>query len=292
MNPGPILVGYDGSPHADAAIEWAFDEAARTGRPVELVHAFQWPITPAMVATPEYYPYEAVREQAEKMVADATAKLAKAHPDVAVSGLMLDGPPAAVLEERSREAALVVLGNRGHGGFAQLLLGSTGVAVSAHAHCPVVIVRGEARVDRPVVVGVDGSLESLLALRYAFEQAAGRKVPLRVLRAWNMSEPLWSSEDDEPRDVVEAEQEALDELLAMWRDEYPEVSVAAEVVFDRPSPLLVKASEDAQLMVVGSRGRGGFKGLLLGSVSQQLLHHSHCPVAVIREASRTSADAD
>lgn len=284
MTSQPIVVGYDGSPSAQQAVKWAAAEGLRTGRPLLLAHAFVWPAVPMALAGPGIYPQGMARRDAERMVQEAAAEAAKAHPKVTITGTLLDGPPAVVLVERSREASLVVLGNRGHGGFAQLLLGSTGVAVSAHAHCPVVIVRGDERpAPAHVLVGVDGSPSSLLALRYAFAQAADRAVPLRVVRVWNMSEPMWSVSENVPRDLVAAEQKALDELLANWRAEYPDVEVVAEVVVDAPGRALVRASREAELAVVGSRGRGGFTGLLLGSVSQQLLHHSHCPVAVIRE---------
>ena len=123
----------------------------------------------------------------------------------------------------------------------------------------------------------------LLALQYGFELAADRGGHLHVIRAGTPPTPRWSPPNFDQRDITAAEYAALDELLAGWREKYPDVEVTTEVVADNPSRILAKASRNAQLVVVGSRGRGGFRGLLLGSVSQQLLHHSHCPVAVIRE---------
>lgn len=283
----PIIVGYDGSPPAEAALAWALDEAERIHAPVRLVYAFEWSGVGAPVAPAVAWPDDEARRQAEGMVQVAAAEAAEDRPGVEVTGGLVDGPPATVLTNKSREAALVVLGNRGHGGFTGLLVGSTGVAVSAHAHCPVVVVRGarpapHARAGH-VLVGVDGSPCSLLALRYAFEQAAARGARLHVVRAWAPPPPEWTPLTHDAAAITSAEQADVEELLAGWREKYPEVEVGVEVVADTAAHALVKGSRYAQLVVVGSRGRGGFRGLLLGSVSQQLLHHSDCPVAVVRE---------
>lgn len=288
MTTRPILVGFDGSPHAQAALTWALDEAARTKAPVLLAYAFEWFAVAAPIA-PEAanWPDAIARRDAEAMVHVAAAEAAECRPGVSVTGVLLDGPAAVALTEKSRQASLVVLGNRGHGAFTDLLIGSTSVTVSAHAHCPVVVVRGiQPGPERPpahVVVGVDGSHCSLLALGYAFEQAADRDVDLHVIRTWTPPPPEYTPLTYDPVAITAAERAALDDLLRSWRDKYPDVQVTTEVVADSPSRVLANASRNAQLVVVGSRGRGGFRGLFLGSVSQQLLHQSHCPVAVIRE---------
>jgi nucleotide-binding universal stress UspA family protein len=289
MTTRPVLVGYDGSPGAEAALAWALDEAARTGAPVELAYALAWPpVVPAPVTSADVWPMDDTRRAISAMLQTAVAQAAESHPGVAVAWLVLDGPAAPVLQDRSHGAALLVLGSRGHGGFAGLLLGSTAVAVSAHAHCPTVVVRGvepgpEARPGR-VVVGVDFSACSLLALGFAFDQAAGRRVPLRVVHAWAPPPVRYGPPDLDPEEITLAERSAVEELLAGWRSKYPDVPVTVEVAADSPARVMVAATRHAQLAVVGSRGRGGFGGLLLGSVSQQLLHHSHCPVAVVRES--------
>jgi len=195
-----------------------------------------------------------------------------------------------VLLAESTRAELVVLGDRGLGGFAGLLIGSVAVALAAHAACPVVVVRG-AEPDRttsrpePVVVGVDGSPAGEAAVAFAFEAAALRGVPLVAVHTWRdllvdaTMAPLvdW--------DAVEAdEREVLAERLAGWGEKYPDVEVRRLVTRDRPAHALVQESGRAQLVVVGSRGRGGIAGMLLGSVSQALLHHSACPVVVTRPA--------
>jgi nucleotide-binding universal stress UspA family protein len=194
-----------------------------------------------------------------------------------------------VLQAESTRAELVVLGDRGLGGFAGLLIGPVAVTLAAHAACPIVVVRGP-EPDRmvrseAVVVGVDGSPTSEAAVAFAFEAAALRGVPLVAVHTWfdmvvdATMAPLidW--------DVMEAdEREVLAERLAGWAEKYPDVAVRRLVARDRPARALVEESGRAQLVVVGSRGRGGISGLLLGSVSQTLLHHAACPVAVVQGA--------
>jgi nucleotide-binding universal stress UspA family protein len=284
-----ILVGYDASPDAAVALDWALDEAAHGGQPVRLAYAFEWVtvvgwvgpgIVPGMV--PGIWPDENARRQVEQLVQRAATEAAARRPGVTVRGEVFDGPPALVLQEHSASAGLLVLGSRGHGGFVGLLVGSTATAVAAHAHCPVVVVRadsGPAGRTGPIVVGVDGSDTSLLALGFAVERAAQRDVPLRVLRVW---EPT-GGDDADPDAATTAELAALRAPLARWREAFPNVEIAAEVVPGRPAAVLVAASQDAQLVVVGSRGRGGLRGMLLGSVGQQLIQHARCPVAILRE---------
>ncbi|TCB92135.1 universal stress protein [Micromonospora zingiberis] len=290
MSDGPILVGYDGSPDAAAALDWALTQANRDGRAVRLAYIFEWLTVAGWLGpgmTPGMWPDEQARQQVEELVRKAAADAAAAHPDLTVSGEVLDGPPALVLEECSTEAGLLVLGSRGHGGFAGLLAGSTAVTVSAHAHCPVVVVRREtAGRNRAgaVAVGVDGSEQSLLALGFAVEQAALREVPLRVLRAWQPQRDQWNLTGEQARDAAIADQRTdLDEPLRRWQEAFPDVETSVETAPAAAAGLLIDASRDAQLMVVGTRGRGGLRGMLLGSVSQQLIQHAHCPVAVVRE---------
>ncbi|GAB3976894.1 universal stress protein [Plantactinospora veratri] len=290
MNARPIIVGYDGSDGAGAALGWALDEAARTGAQVTLLFAFEWPAVASTVAPlATTWPDQGVRDDAQKMLDAAILDAFQTHPQVHVTRTVADGPAALLLREHSREAGLLVLGSRGHGGFTGLLLGSTSVAVTAHAHCPVVVVRGEReRPDGPVVVGVDGSSCALLALEYAFAQAAANGAELRVVRAYQPvasgGQPSGSGSEEQ----AGAERAELDEILADGRRRYPQVQVTVDVLPGPAGGVMVDASRDARLVVVGSRGRGGFGGLLLGSISQQLLHHAHCPVAVIRELPTTT----
>ncbi|MCO1616611.1 MULTISPECIES: universal stress protein [Micromonospora] len=287
MNDDEILVGYDGSSDAAVALNWALDEAGRSGRPVRLAYVFEWLTVTGWIGpgvAPGVWPDEAARQQVEELVRKAAADAAADRPGLTVHGEVFDGPPALVLQERSADAGMLVLGSRGHGGFGGLLAGSTAVSVTAHAHCPVVVVRdGQAATSGPVVAGSDGSESALRALGFAVERAAQRDVPLRVLRAWEPPGDRWVPPDFDPEQVAASERAAAEAELAPWRESFPDVPVEIEAVPGSASALLVEASRSAQLVVVGSRGRGGLRGMLLGSVSQQLIQHSHCPVAVVRE---------
>ncbi|MBF5032928.1 MULTISPECIES: universal stress protein [unclassified Micromonospora] len=287
MSGEEILVGYDGSADASVALNWALDEAGRSGRPVRLAYVFEWLTVTGWIGpgvAPGVWPDEAARQQVDELVRKAAADAAADRPGLTVHGEVFDGPPALVLQERSADAGMLVLGSRGHGGFGGLLAGSTAVSVAAHAHCPVVVVRdGQAATSGPVVVGSDGSESALRALGFAVERAAQRDVPLRVLRAWEPPGDRWVPPDFDPEQVAASERAAAEAELAPWRESFPDVPVEIEAVPGSASALLVEASRSAQLVVVGSRGRGGLRGMLLGSVSQQLIQHSHCPVAVVRE---------
>ncbi|MCZ7438892.1 universal stress protein [Micromonospora sp. WMMC241] len=287
MGDDEILVGYDGSTDASVALDWALDEAGRSGRPVRLAYVFEWLTVAGWIGpgvAPGIWPDENARRQVEELVRKAAADAAAERPGITVHGEVFDGPPALVLQERSAEAGLLVLGSRGHGGFGGLLAGSTAVSVTAHAHCPVVVVRdGRAATSGPVVVGSDGSPSALRALGFAVERAAQRDVPLRVLRVWEPPGDRWSPADFDPEDVAAGERTAAEAELTEWREAFPDVPIEISAVPGSAASLLVEASRSAQLVVVGSRGRGGLRGMLLGSVSQQLIHHSHCPVAVVRE---------
>ena len=285
----PVVAGVDGSEGALAAVGWAAAEAARRRLPLRLVAAHTWPAG-GLVGDPGLGvdPRVVLRDMVLGHLAAAAATASAAAAGLAVEQVEVDGDPAAVLAGESERAELVVLGDRGLGGFTGLLLGSVADALSARAACPVVVVRGvetDPAVPRPepVVVGVDGSPGSTAALAFAVEAAVLRSVPLVAVHAWRdvlvdtTMAPLvdWDAVESDEREV-------LAERLAGIRTTYPDLVVRRLVVRDRPARALVDESRSAQLVVVGSRGRGGVQGLLLGSVSQQLLHHAHCPVAVVR----------
>jgi nucleotide-binding universal stress UspA family protein len=286
----PVVAGVDGSECALQAVRWAAAEAERRRRPLRLVAAHTWP-SGGLIGDPGLGvdPQAVLRDVVRGHLATGAAAAAKVVPDLAVEQVEATGLPVSVLQAESA-AELVVLGDRGLGGFTGLLIGSVAVALAAHAACPVVVVRGP-EPDRmmprrePVVVGVDGSPASEAAVAFAFEAAALRGVPLVAVHTWQdllvdaTMAPLidW--------DVVEAdEREVLAERLAGWGEKYPDVEVRRLVTRDRPAHALVQESGRAQLVVVGSRGRGGLAGMLLGSVSQALLHHAGCPVVVTRPA--------
>lgn len=297
MTTRKIVVGYDGSRQAHTALTWALDQAASTGTPVELVYASEWPVyiaAASMVPATSLWPDAETEHRITTMLTDAVTAAGASHPGVPVTTVIIHNTAALVLRDRSRQASLIVLGRQGHGKLADLL-GSVSVGVTAHAHCPVVVVRGAAPGPKEpagdVVVGFDGSPCSQLALGFAFDQAAIRRVPLRVIRAWTPPTPRWSSPTTDPEEIVTAERTALSEQLYGWQEKHPTVPVTATLVVDHPAAALIAASRTAQLAVVGSRGRGGFRGLLLGSVSQQLLHHGHCSIAVVRELAEHASAA-
>ncbi|SCL24063.1 Nucleotide-binding universal stress protein, UspA family [Micromonospora pallida] len=282
-----VVVGVDGSPAALRAVRLAAVEAARRHRPLRVVHAFVWPLLHISGAPPAGGPPgSGLRQQARRFVDEAVAQARAAVPDLPVTGEIIDGGPAAVLLGESVTATMVVLGDRGLGGFTSLLVGSVAIQVAGYADCPVLVVRGTERTTGPVVVGVDGSELSRLAVTVAAEQAAWRDTGLLAVHAYRHPastgpgdmQPLVHDEA-----VLRGEEERLlAESLAGLGERYPHVPVTPQVLHARPGPALTDASRQAQLLVVGARGRGELSGLLLGSVSQSVLHHADCPVVVVR----------
>jgi nucleotide-binding universal stress UspA family protein len=216
-------------------------------------------------------------------VAAAARAARAAAPEVPVEQVVLDGSAVRSLLDESADAQLVVLGDRGLGGVVGLLAGSVAVALAARGACPVVVVRGSTPVEGPVVVGVDGSSISEGAVAVAFEAAAVRGVSLVAVHAWR---DLLTSPGPYPvPDRVALEQQGRAELaerLAGWCGKYPDVVVRRVVVPAGPARALVEQSMAAQLVVLGSHGRGGLGVLLLGSVSNAVLHRSGCPVMIVR----------
>ncbi|MEU4689961.1 universal stress protein [Actinoplanes sp. NPDC023714] len=274
-----IIVGYDGSSCARTALDWALREASRTAEAVELVHADERPASaPAQV--PELRPDSHAEQVINAALQSALTHAARYQPMIDVTATTVAGHAATVLVERSRQARLIVLGARGHSAVTGLL-GSVSAAVSAHAHCPVVVVRGESSASAPVVAGVDGSPAAAAVLTVAAAQAARRKVPLRVIRAWKPVTGLWEETAMNTHTVTDAERQPFDSLVAVIRDAFPDLEIDAEAVVEHPAAALTAASATAQLVVAGSRGHGAVRGLLIGSVSQHLLRHSACTVVVV-----------
>jgi nucleotide-binding universal stress UspA family protein len=198
------------------------------------------------------------------------------------------GAPAGQLVHGSRKAHTVVVGNGHHSALGEAILGSTSSQVAAHAQCTVVVV-DHARPPRSpaaVVVGVDGSQANEAAIAYAFDAAALRHAELVAVHAWRLEVPdrvglSWMSEESLSR-IGQQEQALLEEALSGWSRKYPDVVVRRDVSRQHPVDALLAAAKTADLLVVGSRGHGGFAGLILGSVSQGLLHRAHpYPLAVV-----------
>ncbi|MER7897648.1 universal stress protein [Streptomyces sp. NPDC096046] len=289
---GLVVVGVDGSASSLAAVEAAVREARARGAKLRVVHAFVWPAMHVPLGpSPLGPPDGGLRKMADRLVTEAVERARATAPEVDVNGAVVAGDSLTVLEAQSRAAELVVVGSRGMGGFVGLLVGSTAVHLAAHGRCPVLVVREGPSADDPVVLGVDGSAAGERAVEFAFAEAELRKAPLVALHAWTTwNAPMSAPQDasapyaNPPGALAGQEERLLSEALAGHRARYPGVVVEQKVMRGRTREALIDASRSAQLVVVGARGRGGFAGLLLGSVSQALLHHAHCPVAVVRAA--------
>jgi nucleotide-binding universal stress UspA family protein len=281
-----IVVGVDGSAASDAAICWAAHEAVMRNVPLHLVHMFKtfvptFPQIPMPSGVAEWQEDDGrkVLEQAVKIAADAMPTRHK----ISITSEVKCSPPVPTLVDLSKEAEMIVVGSNGRGAAGRVLLGSVSSGVVHGAKCPVAVIRAEAsytpRSDQaPVLVGIDCSPASELALAIAFDEASFRGVELAALHAWSdlaVYQLPWVDW------AAEAERN-LAEYLAGWRERYPDVKVNRVVTLDHPSRGLIEESESAQLVVVGSHGRGGVTGLLLGSVSNAVVHSVHTPVIVAR----------
>jgi nucleotide-binding universal stress UspA family protein len=258
----PIVVAVDGSDSALRATRWAAEQATRRARQLRVVHAYQWPLPPYGPVFADATPlYDTVQNAAATVLRDAVVAAQHAAPELPVESELLRGPTAPVLRTISEQASLLVLGSRGLGGFTGLLAGSIAVALAAHGHCPVVVIPAEQPdPTAPVVVGVDGSPVSEAAIALAFDEAAGRSCDLVAVHAWTDAVFPYVPEAGLPQGfdwapLLEQATEVLAERLAGWQEKYPEVTVHRTVVHDRPARALLHAARDAQLVVVGSRGR-------------------------------------
>ncbi|MCO5974989.1 universal stress protein [Actinoallomurus soli] len=283
-----VLVGTDGSDSGTAAVRWAAEEAVRRALPLRILHA----VAPWLYETPVDPRFASIRtwllSQGGTVVDEAVAAACEREPGVAVEGELVPGPATRMLLERAGRATMLVLGRSGMGA-AGLVLGSTTLQVVAHAQVPVVVVRSlEPGERRGVVVGVDTAASGESAIALAFEEAALRSAPLRVVHAW--WHPASTAPGDirplvyDPQAMAEDELRRIEEALTPWREKCPDVEVIPEAVHGRAGRVLTEAAEGAELLVVGTRGRGGFTGLLLGSVSHALLHRAKCPLAVVPAA--------
>jgi nucleotide-binding universal stress UspA family protein len=283
--PSAIVVGVDGSDSSRQALDWAVEEATRRQLSLHLLSAWQSDYAAETVAPL----VPSIEDDCRSIVDTAAAHARTASPGLEVSTSTVHAQAASALIAASRHADTVVVGSRGVRAVTEALLGSTSMQLAAFTSCPVVVVRepvvsGDA--PRRVVVGVDGSDLSAQATGYAFAQASGRALGVTVLHVWNANvytSGVAMSALVEPWHELVTEQEQITaEAMAPWTQKFPEVDARTHVVEGRPADVLVDASERAELVVVGSRGRGGFRGLLLGSVSRSVLHRAHCPVAVVR----------
>ena len=279
-----LVVGVDGSYASQAAIDWAARDAAIHNLSLTLVHVASglvqaWPQTPLPAGLGEWQ-----KRHGSELIADAIRIVENAAPDVRIKTEMYYSAIIPTLVDMSKDAAMIVVGRRGSGAFGALL-GSVSSGLIHHAHCPVAVIHHEESAPpqpahAPVLLGIDGSPVSELATAIGFDEASRRHVDLIALHAWSdvaMEFPGldWST-------MKAAEDEVLAERLAGWQERYPDVTVHRDVVCDRPARQLVERSEAVQLTVLGSHGRGGFAGMLLGSVSAAVVQSARTPVIVAR----------
>jgi nucleotide-binding universal stress UspA family protein len=287
-----VTVGVDGSECALRAVRWGAVEAARRGAPLRLVTAFGWlPERPVDRPSFRLDYREMLRGRAEAQLAIAKTAAERAAQRIEVDAEVVVGSLYAVLAAEARNAQLLVVGSPGHSRLEGLLAGSVGVALAAGGPCPVVVVRGEERdpdeeTRLPVVVGVDGAATSEAAIAFAFEAAASRGVELVAVHAWRDVTVPFGRDPFGDWPISEEELHALDEHLARrlagWTRKHPDVPVRRVLTRGRPAPCLLEQAQQAQLVVVGSHGRGELAGLVLGSVGNVLVHRAPCPVAVVR----------
>lgn len=275
MTTSPILLAYDGSPDAERALDWVATEASATGTPVRVMMVEDVQAVAPSGATTSTAPQ--TLERAREALAE-----------VGVTAVTIEhrvGRVVIELLESAESASMVVLGSQGHGRAGEMFLGSVSQHVARHASCPVVVVRRQRASDaRRIVVGIDGSPGSSAALAYACQRAERTGEVVVAIHGWRVhasSTEVWSTV---PRTLQEEEERRLllAESVAGVREDHPDVTVELEAVAVDAATCLVDASASASLLVVGARGLGFVGGLLLGSVSQAVLHRATCPVAVVR----------
>jgi len=281
-----IVVGVDGSHRSFGAVRWAAQEAQRQGTSLKIVNVYEWDWPAGRRGSADVL-REWAAQRADETLDAAVEQAHDAAPTVTVERAAVHGDPVWILLDAAATASLVVVGNRGRGGFGSLLLGSVGQRLATHAPAPVVVVRG--RLDEhsgPVVVGLDGSASSLDALALAFKAAAERRTSVVAVRAYQPPLPPWGPEIEPIVYDAKAEDahlhSELDALMAPWRDKFPGVATETLVAHGSAAKVLVDLSSTAQLVAVGTRGHGDVAATLLGSVGLQLLHHAHCPVLIAR----------
>ncbi|MET3983018.1 universal stress protein [Streptomyces sp. PvR034] len=282
-----VTVGVDGSPESLSAARWGAREAALREVPLRLVHAVDWPMSPAIPGLGR----EGADRWADEALTEALGDVRRRHPGLEVSTRCLAGRPAAALAAEAVDAGLLVLGSRGVGGLVGFLIGSVSMSTLAATETPVALVRaaGEAEETGPtpygeIVLGVDIHEAADRVLAFAFEEAARRGCALRAVHGWRMPSmyqyaPFFDPDDE--REVGRTVTQMLDDMLLPWRHKFPSVRVTHQAFVGSAGPQLVQAAAGADLVVVGRHLRRSPLGAHLGPVAHAVLHHATAPVAVI-----------
>ena len=290
----PVVVGLDGSRESLAAADWAAGEALRRGVPLRLVHA--WEGLPSDASSlPEL---EAPRYWARRILRGAMDQVNERYPQIYLSAEQIARPAADALVAAGAEGELLVLGSRAFSGLGGFMAGSVALATVSRATRPVVLIRADRTAEddhvpdgeggppartpyRDVVVGVDCAQPCEDLLAFAFESAALRSAPLRVVHAWHVPYAQTGAVARMSSVARQAAEQALDAMLRPWREKYPTVKVQELVENGRPAQQLLDASQDAALLVVGRRLRPAGLGTHTGPVAHAVMHHVRCPVAVV-----------
>jgi len=309
--PEIVLVGVDGSAPSLHALDWATAYAKRVGWSLHMVCSYSLPSFTAASLDGGYAALDdtAIQEGAKAVLAEAQARVADSG--VPATATVATGDAAGVLVEMSKDHGLAVVGTRGRGGFTERLLGTVSSALPAHAHCPTVVVPYRGDADNPddpgrrdgeavhdvrrIVVGVDGSPSAEVAFRHAVGQAKAWGAELVAVAGVPLGSGsgilAWLPSQIDHEQVLADLKAGLDVIVDRYEAENPGMAIKRHVLDGSGAELLTEFSTGADLIVVGSRGRGGFRGLLLGSTSQAVLHHSACPVLVVtRKCAQDSTD--
>lgn len=281
-----ILVAVDGSAESDAAVRWATREATLRDELITLLHVVapvgSWPKNSMHESITKWQKENAweVIEQARKtLFAEVGESPPEMHAEVLYSHIV------PTLIDASKQARMVVTGSRGIGAIDRRPMGSVSAGLVHHAHCPVAVIHPEepsaANRNAPVLLGIDGSPPSEAATAWAFDEASCQRVPLVALHVWS-DVGVFPILGADWREYLSQEEEFLAERLAGWQEEYPDVQVRRRLECDQPVRWLLEESAHAQLVVVGSHGRGGFAGMTLGSVSAAVAQSANVPVIVVR----------
>ena len=283
-----LVVGYDGSDGSERALQWAVEEAKLRAVPLQIVVVWEEPVVDmgfggGAIIDPTLA--EVMKERGEQIAEQARVLVADSGLEVSAEAMV--GPAASALVEASEHADLLVTGSHSKRGVAEILLGSTSSQVATHSKCPTVVVRPKPVTHHRLGVAIDGSEPGQRALDFAFEEASRRGWKLLVIHAWDVHVVGFDVDAstypkggiiDEVRD---AEDRLSSEVLAGHRERYPDVEIEFHLGRGHADNVVLEASEECDLLVVGSRGHGGFASLMLGSVSNRVLHHAECSVAVV-----------
>lgn len=288
-----VVVAVDGSEASQNAVRWAANTANKRGVPLRLAASYTMPqflYAEGMVPPQELF--DELQSETMDMIEAARVVAHEVAPDIKIGYVIAEGSPIDMLLDMSSDVTMIVMGSRGLGGLSGMVMGSVSAAVVSHADCPVVVVRSDNHVTEtnkygPVVVGVDGSDVSQRATEFAFEEAQARGAMLVAIHTWMDMQVQASlaglAAAQQEWEIIEKEQTTLlKDRLQPLLERFPDVEVEMVITRDRPVRALEDCAHNAQLLVVGSHGRGGFRGMLLGSTSRALLQSAPCPMVVVR----------